>query len=293
MDNPDPVNPGNPDPAVAVAEPPVVTPTNVSATPGFSWKSQLSQDFAGSPTMQLFADTKEGFNDSIKSHLSLVKLLGHEKVPIPKGKDDVEAWSIYSKAMGIPDKPDGYALPEVNVPEVMQGLKFDKAKFAEVVHEHKLTPSAAKGLWNTYTEMSMQAYANALKANEEKLTGIVNQMRQEWGDAYNTKVELGQMVINKFSENQETNDFVTAVLSQDPRGIKFLSTIGNQFAENKIGDFKYQRHSLTPDEAQNEIDSIRRDSKHPYNNEKMSQIERDKAIDYVNSLISVARKPRG
>ena len=266
--------------------------TPVVATPDFTWKSQLAPDFAGSPTIKKFPDTKEGFNEAVKSHLSLEKLLGNEKVPIPKGKDDLAARALFNKAMGIPDKPDGYALPDIQVPDSMKGLTFDKVKFAEEVHKHELTPAAAKGLWEAYTSMSKQAYADAVKKHEESMNMTINQMRQEWGDAYQSKVELGQMVINKFSSDQEMNDFVTATLSKDPRGIKFLSKIGDQFAENKIGEFKYQRHSFTPDEAQREIDSIRQDPKHPYNNEKASVDERTRAIDYVNSLISVSRKPR-
>lgn len=261
--------------------------------PVFTWKSNLSADLANAPTIKKFEDTKEGFSEAIKSHLLLEKLLGYEKVPVPKSKDDTAAWSIFSKAMGIPEKAEGYGLPDVEIPESMKGLAFDKAKFAEVVHANKLTPDAAKGLWTAYTEMMKQAYAKASNDQKEKLTGLVNQMKGEWGDAYQSKVELGQMVINKFSENQETNDFVTAVLSADPRGVKFLAKIGDQFAENKIGDFKYQRHALTPDEAQTEIDSIRRDPNHPYNNPKSTEAEHLRAVEYVNGLIGVTRRPRG
>jgi hypothetical protein len=269
------------------------TPVTPAPAPTFAWKANLAPDLANAPSMKKFDDTKDGFNEAVKSHLLLEKLLGYDKVPIPKSKDDSVAWGIFSKAMGIPDKPEGYALPDAEIPATMKGLSFDKSKFSEIVHQNKLTPEAAKGLWGAYTEMTKQTYAKALKDQEEKLTGLINQMRGEWGDAYQSKVELGQMVINKFSENQETNDFVTSTLSSDPRGIKFLAKIGDQFAENKIGEFKYQRHSLTPDEAQREIDAIRMDAKHPYNNEKASQGERDRAIDYVNNLIGVARRSKG
>lgn len=270
-----------------------VTPVTPVATPAFSWKTQLPADLANAPSMKKFEDTKDGFAEATKSYLLLEKLLGYEKVPIPKSKDDTAAWSIFSKAMGIPEKPEGYGLPDAEIPETMKGLTFDKAKFAEIVHQNKLTPEAAKGLWGAYTEMTKQAYSKALTEQKEKVTGLINQMRGEWGDAYQSKVELGQMVINKFCENQETNDYVTSTLASDPRGIKFLAKIGDQFAENKIGEFKYQRHSLTPEEAQKEISAIRMDFNHPYNNEKAPQAERDRAIDYVNNLIGVARRPKG
>ena len=279
-------------PAAPVAENPVTpeAPAAPVAPAAFSWKTQLSADYANSPTMQKFPDTKEGFNEAVKSHLSLEKLLGNEKVPIPKSKDDHVARAMFNKAMGIPEKPEGYGLADIEIPESMKGMSFDKKKFSEVVHQHELTPAAAKGLWEAYTTMSKQAYADAVKASEAKRVEVVNATRQEWGDAYQSKVELGQMVINKFSENKEMNDYVTAVLSQDPMGIKFLAKIGDQFAENKIGDFKYQRHSLTPEEAQKEIDLIKSDQNHPYSNPKASEAEHNRAVDYVNNLIRVTRK---
>jgi len=280
----------NADPTAPPAPP---TPPPAPAPQAFSWKAHIPQDFAQSPTMQKFPDTKEGFAEAVRSHLELEKLLGYQKVPIPKGKDDAAAWAVFSKAMGIPEKPDGYGLPDVEIPESMKGLTFDKAKFAEIAHKHKLTGEAAKGAWADYVQMGKDAYAKAVQAHQEQVTAAINQMRGEWGDAYQSKVELGQMVINKFSDNKEVNDYITAVLAKDPNGIRFLAKIGEQFAENKIGDFKYQRQAMTPEEAQAEVDSIKRDMSHPYNDPKATEAEHNRAVDYVNSLIGVARRSKG
>lgn len=267
--------------------------TTQTTAPAFSWKNHLDPDLAQSPTIKKFEDTKDGFKEAVKSHLLLEKLLGYEKVPIPKSKDDAVAWGVFSKAMGIPDKAEGYALPDAEIPDTMKGLSFDKKAFQEVMHKHKVTGEAAKGAWADYTEMTKRAYAQAVKDQQDKVTAAINQMRGEWGDAYQSKVEMGQMVINKFSENQETNDYITATLSKDPHGIRFLAKIAEQFAENKIGDFRYQRYALTPEEAQAEWDAIKLDPKHPYNDEKAPQTARDAAIKRVNELIGIARRPKG
>ena len=121
----------------------------------------------------------------------------------------------------------------------------------------------------------------------------MNQLRSEWGDAYDTNVELGQLVINKFCDNQEAQDFITATLLKDPRGVKFLSKVGGQFAENKIGEFGYKKFSLTPEQAQAEIDAIVRDQNHPYNNERATKPERERAIDYLNNLYKQISKFKG
>ena len=281
------------DPAAPVAppaDPPPAAPP--AAPPDFQWKGQLVADYSNSATLKPYPDTKEGLNNVVKSHLELEKLLGHEKVPIPKDANDEAGWAQFTKALGIPEKPEGYELEDSQTPESLKGVTFDKARFAEIVHKHKLTPAQAKGLWADYTAMTKDTYATALKEHQTKMDTVKNQLRVDWGDAYDTNVELGQMVINRFSTEKGMEDFITASLLKEPMGVKFLSRIGSQFAENKIGDFGYKRFALTPDQAQSEIDAIVTNEKHPYNNDKSIPAERERAIEYVNSLYAVLAKAK-
>jgi len=260
-----------------------------------SWKSGLRADLKGSPLLSKFEDTPAGLEKAFESHANLEQLLGHEKVPIPKDINDVEGWNRFSKAMGIPDKAEGYGLPDANIPKEMadKGLTLDKNQFAEVMHAHKVHPAAVKGIWETYQKMQVDAYNKAMQAHREQLTKTVNALKGQWGDAYQTNVELGQMVINKFSDDKEMNDYLTSVLSQDPKGVKFLAKIGDQFAENKIGEFSMKRFSLSPDEAREEAIKMSRDLDGPYMNQKNKFTEREHqaAIDRYNVLMrsSLAR----
>lgn len=252
-----------------------------------TWKGGLGADLGNSPLLSKFEDTPEGLNQAFTSHAGLEKLLGHEKVPIPKGPDDVEGHARFNKAMGIPDAAAGYGLADAEVPESMKNMSFSKEKFGEVMHGFKLTPNQAQGLWGAYTEMSKDVYGKALKAHEDHLVEVTNEMRGEWGDAFEGNVALGQLVIDKFSSDKETEDFITSTIMKDPRGIRFLSKIGGNFAENKIGDFKHTRFSLSPEQAQAEYDKISGDANHPYRNEKASDAEHQAALDYVNRLLVV------
>jgi hypothetical protein len=279
------------DNGVAPVEP-VAAPVTPAVTPS-SWKETLRPDIKNSPLVQKFEDTPDGFNKAMESHLNLEKLLGNDKVPIPKDANDAEGWARFSKAMGIPDKPDGYGLQDASVPDSMKGLTFDKKQFAEVVHAQKLTPAQAKGLWDVYTKMNLDAYNKVMGEHQKEVNEMVNGLRSEWGDAYDSNVQLGQEVINKFAPDKETNDFLTALMTQDPRAVKFLSKLGNEFAENKIGDFSAKKFSKTPEEAHEEIQKIVKDPNHAYNSDKATQKEHQAAIDYVNSLYLAINRPKG
>lgn len=265
--------------------------TQTSTQPG--WKSGLSTDLKNSPLLQKFEDTSEGLGKAFESHSNLEKLLGHEKVPIPKGVDDIEGWNRFSKAMGIPDKAEGYKLGDAKLPDSMKGMTIDKNKFAEVVHAHKLTPSQAQGLWKAYQDINADSYQKAMTEHQGKLVDTVNRLKGDWGDAYDTNVELGQTVINRFSDDQEMNDYLTATLTQDPRGVKFLAKIGDQFAENKVGEFSMKKFSLGPEQAIQEIQKITKDPKHPYNDRLANDSEHEAAVNYVNSLYSVVNRGKG
>lgn len=283
------------DPAPVAA--PVADPAPVTepVLPSMTWKSHLGADLKGSPLMEKFDDSADGLNKAFESHANLEQLLGHEKVPIPKGAEDVEGWNRFSKAMGIPDKAENYGLADAKLPESMDGISINKDKFSEIVHAHKLTPSQASGLWEAYQAEGIGAYQSAQEGLNKQLTDTVNALKGEWGDAYDTNIELGQAVINKFGSDQDAIDFITATLAKDPRGVKFLAKIGDQFAENKIPEFSMKRFSLAPDEAQGEIDKMTHDLEGPYMNtaNKYTPKEHQAAIDRVNALRASINKAKG
>lgn len=264
-----------------------------SAAGATAWKTSIANpDLRNS--LSKFDDTPDGIGKLAESYNNLEKLLGHEKVPVPKDINDVEGWNRLSKALGVPDKAEGYGLSDATIPADLakMGLTLNKNEFAEVMHAHKVPPGAVQGIWKVYQQKAIESYSKAMTAHQEQLTKTVNTLRGEWGDAYETNVELGQMVINKFSNGQEMNDKITAMLSKDPDGIKFLAKVGEQFAENKVPEFQMKRFSLAPEEAMEEVKKITMDMDGPYMNMKgkFTPKEHEAAVDRVNHLLGVSQK---
>lgn len=250
----------------------------------FSWKSKLSEDVQGSPSLKKFTDDPAGLENTVKGYLDLQKMLGYEKVPIPKDENDHDAKRLFNKALGIPDDPKGYQLSEVQIPDELKGMSQDKEGFANIAFKHGLTPKQADGLWKDYNSNNALAYENAMKSYQEKVSDTKNSLTKEWGDGYNVKINQGQSVINEFAGDKETAEFLTAALITDPRGAKFLSEIGKQFAENQIGEFSKINYTRTPAEAKREAERIMADKNHDYHSD--DDYKRQKAIDYVNSLLA-------
>lgn len=279
------------------AEPSEPAEPNKPATPEpkkhmFDWKRDLIADYQNSPTVQKFGNDVDGLNSFVKSTLELERLLGHEKVPIPKGPDDVEGWDRFSKAMGIPVKSEDYKLTDPTLPEALQGKVMNKKEFGDLMVANKLTPNQANSLWDIYNKVTVDNYNKAMEEYQTKLNGLRDKLKETWGDAFDSNVDLGKTVIDRFSEDQEMADFITAAMLSDPRGAKFLASMGTKFAENKIDGFAHKKFAKSPSDAQKEIDSILGNPEHPYNNDKAPQEEHDRAVDYVNNLYTIVNKSR-
>lgn len=259
------------------------------------WKKSLSPDLQGAPFMSKFEDTQEGMLKAFESHANLEKLLGNEKVPIPKGPEDTEGWARYRTAMKVPDKPEGYALPDAKLPESLKGAAMDKGAFAKVMHANHATQAQATAMWNALQEANIGAYNKHLEGLQAGLDKTINILRQEWGNAYDANVQLGEAAIKHIAgDNKEMADFLSATLLKDPNGVRFLKKVGDHFAENKLGDFNVKRFAVSPEEAQAELNEMMNNIKGPYFNEgkSFSQAQQDAAIARANDLRAIIAKSK-
>jgi len=268
-------------------------PNPPPAAPALAWKNTLSADLRGSPLVSKFSDDVKGISDIVTSYNSLERLLGHEKVPVPKGKDDAEGWARFNKAMGVPDKSEGYALSDIDLPQELKeaGIGGEKKEFAEMCHSIKLTPGQAQQLWEHYVNGAKDEFIADKTKERQEQTKTINELRSKWGDAYDANVQLVQMVINKFSNGDEkAQAAATRALQKEPVLIEMFNRIASNFAENKVGEFAATRFSKAPEDAQKEIARIMADPNHPYMNTRASQQEHDMAVAEMNQLEMIARR---
>ena len=285
--NTDPLSTTDGDPVVTTTEP---QPTDPLFAAKDKWYSKLPEDLRDNPNIQKF----KGPEGLAKSYLELSSLLGHEKVPIPKDENDVEAIKHLNKVRGVPDIPDGYKLEAPKAPEGLEQMTFGTDEFKTFAHKHGLTPAQAQGIQNDYVEMlgnvakqSQDQYAEGLKATK-------NELMKDWGLAYQTKVKLAQDVMNKFSGSKEEFDSINAKIGADPVALKWLAKIGENFKEGTLGDLGSPTSGFTktPTEAKGEYDKIMNDPNDIYwsgvrDNQIVSESVRKERISYVESLLKM------
>lgn len=275
---------------------PEVETDNVEAGGGQQeWYSSLNEEYRNHPSIQKFSDA----NGLAKSYLSLESLMGSEKIPVPKGDDDVNAWSLYNKAFNIPNSAEEYKFE-------IDGEEKNLDQFKQLAHKYHLSNSVAQELLNAHIQ-DFKDYENAkVQAFNAQAEEATKALKAEWGLKYDENLKSAKNFLEKMSDSKEQFDYFNDKIGNDVQFIKLLSKMGNSISEGNLGGFEGQTGGFTktPAEAKAELDKIlndpsdaywagsrnkRNDAKYcrEHNLTYVPEEERKARVAYVNSLMQM------
>ena len=165
------------------APPPAGNPPAPPAA-GQSWLDSI-QD----PETKTWAQGK-GWKDPadiVGSYKNLEKLLGSEKVPLPKDANDAEGWDRLFKAAGRPDAPEGYGLDKI------EGVDPELAKSAAAIfHAKGLSAAQAQGVVEWFGKQSAAVVEAQETAFAQKSQLEMGELLKEWGPASDARISAAR-----------------------------------------------------------------------------------------------------
>lgn len=241
--------------APMTTEAPVETTDNVEANGEQQWYSGLSDEYRNHPSIQKFSDA----NGLAKSYLSLESLMGRDKIPVPKGADDVNAWNLYNKAFNIPDKAEDYKF-------TIEGEEQDLTELKQLAHKYHLPNDVAQELLNVHVKDFKDYEQQKIQASNAEAEEATKQLKAEWGLKYDENLRSAKNFLEKMSGSKEEFDYFNNKIGNDVKFIKLLSKMGNSISEGNLGGFEGQVSGFTktPAEAKAELDRILNDPNDAY-----------------------------
>lgn len=270
---------GNVAPAPIAEAAPATTSTQPASQ---SWRDSLPEDIRGHASLSKF-ETQEGL---AKSYLNLEKMLGQEKIPVPK-EGDTEGWQRYYKAGGLPEKPDyGFTKPET-LPE---GFQYDEAmdtRLATIFHKANVLPAQAKPLRDELMALvSEGAQENLQAANAQKAARDLEVQRgtealkQEWGQAFEQRGKVAGAAINKFLSPETIAALDSAGIANNPAIVRDMYNLGVKLAGEKelIGAVETSQSPTDLDAAiaahRSAYEAVLMDKSHPDHNLRVQERNR-------------------
>lgn len=220
-----------------------------------TWRDGLPDDLKNDASLATFTDVAA----LAKSFISTKAMVGKDKVALP-GKHATEAdWKDFFTRIGKPETIDKY---EIKAAEgANEGLM--KA-FKEVAFNSNLLPQQAQAVVDWYNKTNSEASTEAQTAYNNALQDGYKALRQEYGDAFNRKLELARIAATDFMDAEDQKFMVQSGLDKHPQMLRILAKVGEALKEDKIPEGDPRFGGKTPNEIQTEINSIQADRKHPY-----------------------------
>lgn len=229
-----------------------VPTTNVATTTETSvdWRSSLPEELKSEKSLSSITDIA----GLAKSYVHAQKLIGADKIPVPNKHATEEDWNAVYEKLGRPKTADEYKL---NVPENIKSDQTGIKNFSLTAHKLGLLPRQAEGILKYYSDLSALAMNDA---NSKALTGrkgAEENLKQEWGAAYNQKLEAAGKVFKEYIGPDYQNLILQdgTKLGDNPAIAKAFAKLAESLGEDKLVSNTGPNY-MTPNEIQKQLSEI-------------------------------------
>lgn len=192
------------------------------------WQESLDEDIRGEKCLA----THTSFQGVCKSLVHSSRLVGKDKIGIPNEASSEAEWGTYWDAGGRPTTPEDYkfARPEA-LPEEHYSQELANA-YQSLFHKLGLSQKQADEIFAFNTNSIISAITKQSQDDELSMTDLVNGLKTEWGQAYDQKIQLGNIAIEKACDgNAELKERLTQQFGNDPDFIRCMANLGGMFME--------------------------------------------------------------
>jgi hypothetical protein len=250
-----------------------------------TWRDSLPEDIRDSGSLQNFKD----IGQLAKSYVETKAMQGNsmripgedasdearqefvsklmEKVPnvmLKPNFDDTEQSKEFYRTLGLPENPDQYSTPEIELPEGVSTVSDERIGFLkQLAHKNNITSKQFEGFFAELLSADAQSQATQI---EEIKTGM-NNLKQEWGMAFEDNMKMTTFI----TESTNAPEGLKKAIADGTVGadvVKWIYSVGKQLGKGEgvnFGDeMSTNRGNSTPAEAKEKINEIMNNKNHPY-----------------------------
>lgn len=186
---------------------------------------------------------------------NLEKLLGGEKLPMPKGEDDAEGWARVYDKLGRPQAADAYKIPTMGEGQD-QFVKDVQGKF----HELGLTEKQGNALAEWYHGVQKGMVDTSMAGSAQQAEADLAALKTEWGGAYDENVEFGRRAAREYGLDEAKLNKMEQALGTGEM-LKLMARIGRSQGESTFtgSGGKSGMFGMTPAQAQARIGELKAD----------------------------------
>lgn len=241
-----------------------------------SFLESLPEDLRNEPSLRTFTDP----GALAKSYVNAQRMIGADKVAKPGQSWTDDQYNDWYAAVGRPDSADAY---DADFGEDADSEQT--ARFRQVAWEAGLQPRQLSKIVDFFNEAGTEAQAATQTRTEEAVFAAEQELRQEFGQAFEQRMGLAQSAARTLLGNEGMEMFENVQLSDGrmlgdhPDVVRMFARLAEQIGEdNLVGE--PTELIMTPEEASRQIAEMTRrdgpyfDKMHPEHDTYVAEVLR-------------------
>ena len=217
--------PGTLDKSLLVGGNPTPSDGTQQADKDSPWWETLPDELKNEPTVQKYKSVEE----AIKGLVNATKLIGRDKVPVPKPDAPKEEWDAFYQAIGRPDTPDGYEIQYEGADEEILN------SFKQAAHEAGLTPQQVQKIADFWKQTEGQLVEKYEQLAQQQQMQTVQQLQKEWGSKFNAELDTAKKAVRALCDDETIQLLNSTGLGNDVRIVKLFNKLGKMLTEDQLG----------------------------------------------------------
>ena len=207
-------------PATAPASAPAASPSTVD------WRSSLPADLQSEKSLESFKDV----GGLARSFVDTIKMRGAPASEFLRMPRDDAGWETALKALGRPDKADGYTW---KAPDTVKIADDVIAYHREAAHKAGMLPRQYDAFMSNLMQAEQGRSEAAGKARNEEITRGMADLQGKWKDKYPAELETAKEGYGQLFPEALREKIKAAGLENDPLFIEVMNNVGKSYTEDK------------------------------------------------------------
>lgn len=236
-----------------------------SETPSASeskWYESLPEGYKDHPSLVTVPDVET----LAKNYVNAQKLIGRDKIPMPRTPDEYK--EVY-KRLGMPEDPSKYNVPmPEDLPEPLLPDEQVMEGFKKTAYEVGLSETQAAKLSEWYFQQQAGKFGEFQEMAQQKQQAAIGELRNEWGQAFEEKARVAQRAAHVLGGDEFKSYLEQSGLGNDPKLVKVFAKVGEMMVEDNKLEGVGTGNALTPAQLDAKISEVMAhpaymDGKHP------------------------------
>lgn len=194
------------------------------------WRASLPDDIRSHASLSKFTTTEA----LAKSYVNLERMLGSEKIALPKSADDKDGWEKVYKALGRPDEPTAYEFKKLD--DLPEGFEYShelEGGFKDAAHKAGLSVAQAQHLRDWFVGQMAGQFQASKTDPEAAMAETLATLQKEWGNALGQKIESAKHAVKSLIGEEFLAALDETGLGNDPRLIKGFAKLAELTGADK------------------------------------------------------------